>query len=182
MNLPTPPIAIFDALEEALNRWGGTSDETLALDDNLIRLLSACLIGWLIGQVYRRTYTGRRFTPTLPDTNMLLCLGGALIWTVVGNNLVRAFGLAGTIGLIRYRTVVRDPKDTTILLFSMVLGMACGLGQFASAFVGAGVVILVMVFLHYTHRKLQSEQDRKARDMLTLLAEEPPPRDKKPPA
>ena len=60
-------------------------------------------------------------------------------WTVDGGGESASSGgdysLAGTIGLIRYRTRVRDPKDTTILLFSMVMGMACGLGQFKVAIV-----------------------------------------------
>ena len=170
--MPTILAQHAEAFEKAINSISGTSDEGVDMQQIAIRLLLACALGWIIGQTYRRTYTGRRYTPTLPDTNMLLCLGGALIWTVVGDNLVRAFGLAGTIGLIRYRTVVRDPKDTTILLFSMILGMACGLGQYPSAIIGGMVVILAMAFLHFSHRRDAAAQQRDANKLLNLLGEE----------
>ncbi|GMU24570.1 MAG: hypothetical protein AMXMBFR13_46440 [Phycisphaerae bacterium] len=165
----------FDAFIKSL---GGTSDMELGLDVVLIRLLAACVIGWVIGQVYRRTFTGKKFGATLPDTHMLLCLGGALIWLVVGSSLVRAFGLAGTIGLIRYRTIVRDPKDTTVLLFSMVLGMACGLGQYPVAVVGTVVVIFTLLWLYHSDQKLRAEEAKKSKDLMDLLKDdnEPPPR------
>jgi uncharacterized membrane protein YhiD involved in acid resistance len=149
--------------------FGGTADVQLGADKIAFRLIAACIIGWLIGQVYRRTYTGQRFAPTLPDTHLLLCLGGAIIWLVVGVNLVRAFGLAGTIGLIRYRTVVRDPKDTTILLFSMVMGMACGLGQVAVAIISTAVVLNVLILLHFGHRRTRSTANRKTAELLDLF-------------
>jgi uncharacterized membrane protein YhiD involved in acid resistance len=159
----------YPVLDDAIESVAGAKDGQLGIDEVVIRLVAACVIGWLIGQVYRRTFTGKRFGPTLPDTHMLLCLGGALIWLVVGNNIVRAFGLAGTIGLIRYRTVVRDPKDTTILLFSMIMGMACGLGQLAVAILGTIVVLNVLILLHYRHRKAQAHQAKKSADLLDLL-------------
>ena len=169
-------------LERFIDSLGGTSDEVLGSYEVVLRLLAACVIGWVIGQVYRRTFTGRRFSPTLPDTHMLLCLGGAMIWLVVGDNLVRAFGLAGTIGLIRYRTVVRDPKDTTILLFSMIMGMACGLGQYAVAIIGTSVVLLTLVLLHRSHRSTQAQQAKRSADLLDLIdADGKPEKDDRPP-
>lgn len=140
----------FDDLVENI---GATPEDALPLDAVALRLIVAGLLGFVIGKVYRRTFTGKKFNPTLPDTHVLLCLGGAMIWLVVGNNLVRAFGLAGTIGLIRYRTRVRDPKDTTILLFSMILGMASGLGQFPVAIVGASSVLITLTLLHRGHQQ-----------------------------
>ena len=98
-----------------------------------------------------------------------------MIWLVVGDNLVRAFGLAGTIGLIRYRTVVRDPKGTTILLFSMVMGMASGLGQLTVAAVGTGVVLFALAFLHRAHRRKQAIEAVESKDLLALMADEEPP-------
>ena len=156
-------------LEDFVEGIGSSPEDGLFIDEIVLRLLGACAIGWMIGRVYQRTYTGRRFSPTLPDTHLLLCMGGALIWLVVGNNIVRAFGLAGTIGLIRYRTVVRDPQDTTILLFSMVTGMACGLGQLLVAFVGGAMVVVVLLFLHVSHRRLLKERSEQSDELLDLL-------------
>jgi len=135
----------------------------------LVRLGAACVIGRLIGLVYRWTFTGKKLGPTLPDTHMLLCLGGALIWSVVGDNVARAFGLAGMVGLIRYRTVVRDPKDTTLLLFSMMLGMACGLDQYGVAIIGTMAVLFALAFLHYSYRRQQVKTSKDTKSLMHLM-------------
>lgn len=174
MNIIANFLDDYPELEGFLrDAFGGTSDAALDASQTALRLIVACAVGWLIGLIYRRTYTGQRFAPTLPDTHMLLCLGGAIIWLVVGDNLVRAFGLAGTIGLIRYRTIVRDPKDTTILLFSMVMGMACGLGQITVALISTAVVLSVLVLLYYGHRRTRSAANKKTTDLLDLFDDEP---------
>ncbi len=170
----------YPELDRAIERIGGAGEDQLGADAILVRLLMACVVGFVIGQVYRRTFTGKKFAPTLPDTHMLLCLGGAMIWLVVADNLVRAFGLAGTIGLIRYRTVVRDPKDTTILLFSMVLGMACGLGQLHVAVLGTAVVLLVLLLLYARHRAELKAASKRSRELLSLLGGDEPQEPKPP--
>lgn len=165
-------IGFLDQLDRIMKQYGGTTDERLGADIVLLRLLIAGMIGWLIGYVYRQTFTGKKFSPTLPDTHMLLALGGALIWLVVGNNMVRAFGLAGTIGLIRYRTIVRDPKDTTLLLFSMVLGMAAGLGSYEVAAVGFFMTIFTLLWLYYNDRRQRNAEAAKTKNILDLLRDD----------
>lgn len=117
----------------------------------IARLSCAAVVGWVLGLGYRISFTGKKLNPTMHHTLIMLCLGGALVWLVVGDSIVRAFGLAGTIGLIRYRTTLRDPKDTTVLFFSMVLGMAIGLGHYATAIIGCLFVFSTLCLMRVTH-------------------------------
>lgn len=142
------------------------------------RLAVAFVVGWVLGFAYKRTHTGDRFRTSIPHAQMLLAVGGALIWLVVGDNLVRAFGLAGTIGLIRYRTRIRDPKDTTVLLFSMILGMACGLGQYTIALIGLAFVVLTLVWLSFSHRRETARLLAEPSDLTDLLGIQSDPQDK----
>ena len=115
------------------------------------RLACAALIGWVLGLGYRMSYTGKKLKPTMHHTLVMLCMGGALVWLVVGNNIVRAFGLAGTSGLLRSRTTVSDPKDTTVLFFAMILGMAVGLGHYLTGIVGCLFVFCALILMRLTH-------------------------------
>jgi len=161
-------------LDRLFSDIAGTSGEDYGVESVIARMVSAALVGWLIGQVYRRTFTGVRFNPALPDTHVLLALGGALIWLVVGNSIVRAFGLAGTVGLIRYRTIVPDPKDTTILLFSLVMGMACGIGLLVVAWVGTLILLMAMVLLHWGHRRVRQTESENTSIIELFKADSPP--------
>jgi len=124
---------------------------TLSFGVILMRLSCAAVVGWVLGLGYRLSFTGKKMKPTMHHTLIMLCLGGALVWLVVGDSIVRAFGLAGTIGLIRYRTTLRDPKDTTVLFFSMVLGMAIGLGHYSTAIIGCLFVFGALCIMRVTY-------------------------------
>lgn len=125
----------------------GGVEATRAPGDIAARLVAALVAGFSLAIIYQRTHTGVVFMAAIPHTLVMLSGGGCLIWLVVGDNIVRAFGLGGMIGLIRYRTRISDPKDTTVLLFSMITGMACGLGQYAVAAMGVGFVGLTLSLL-----------------------------------
>jgi hypothetical protein len=134
-----------------------------------LRLAAALVFGWILALIYKRTHTGDRFSTAIPHAQVLLAVGGALIWLVVGNNLVRAFGLAGTIGLIRYRTRIRDPKDTTVLLFSMIIGMACGLGQYVVAAIGTLFVVVTLAWLAMAHKRGQARLSGATSELRDLI-------------
>lgn len=131
----------------------------------------ASVLGLILAFVYRASYTGKRkkYNPSMMQSQILLCVGGALIWIIVANNIVRAFGLAGALSLIRYRTVVRDPKDTVIVFLSMLVGMACGLGQYAVAPIATAFISLLL-FAIYESRLGKKKKKKKKPE-----AEELPP-------
>jgi hypothetical protein len=86
----------------------------------------------------------------MEQAQTLLCVSGAMMMILIGDSLVRAFGIAGAAGIIRFRTPVDDPKDVTILFLLMGLGMALGIGAFAVAGLATGFLCTVLLLLHRT--------------------------------
>jgi anti-anti-sigma factor len=106
----------------------------------LAKLVAAAIIGMLVTVVHRQYRVERGPNPTMDQAQVLLCIAGALMMIIIGNNLARAFGIAGAASIIRFRTPVEDARDITILFILMGLGMAAGLGAFAVA--GLGTLFL----------------------------------------
>ena len=48
---------------------------------------------------------------------------------VVGDSAARAFAIFAAASLVRFRTNIRDPKEITVLLISLALGLAAGVGR-----------------------------------------------------
>jgi uncharacterized membrane protein YhiD involved in acid resistance len=48
---------------------------------------------------------------------------------IVGDNAARAFAIFAAVSLVRFRTNIRDPKEVTVLLISLSLGLAAGVGR-----------------------------------------------------
>jgi hypothetical protein len=143
-DIPPPPNPIFGDLENYLLRNSNTWYVILT------KLALAAFLGLVLALVYRATFTGKRkkYKPSMMQSQILLAVGGSLIWVIVATSLVRAFGLAGMVGLIRYRTPVRDPKDNVMVFLSMGVGMSCGLNQVTVAVVATAFLTLVLFAMH----------------------------------
>src|SRR5213075_3508780 len=75
----------------------------------------------------RRRGTPRRQTPVI-ETQIILAIVGAVVMLVVGSSLARAFGIVGAAGLVRYRAKIEDPKDAGVMLSTLAVGLAAGVG------------------------------------------------------
>ena len=115
----------------------------------LIRLAVALAMGGLIALIYQRTDTGGDKGMSFPTTLVLLCVLVAMVTQVIGDNVARAFSLVGALSIVRYRTVVRDTKDTAFVVFSVVVGMAVGARNLWLAGIGLAVVGLAVIAISY---------------------------------
>ena len=102
-----------------------------------LRILAAVLLGAAVAWIHRRT-TG----PNAAMTATLVLLAGliAMVTQVIGDNVARAFSLVGALSIVRFRTVVRDTRDTAFVIFSVAVGMAVGAQAPWAALMGVLVV------------------------------------------
>jgi anti-anti-sigma factor len=113
----------------------------------LLKLVAAALVGMLVTAFHTPGPQDKPLGRSMQQAQILLCVSGAMMMIIIGSSLARAFGIAGAASIIRFRTPVEDPKDVTILFLLMALGMACGLGAFAVAGLGAAFLCAFLVFL-----------------------------------
>jgi len=105
----------------------------------LIRLPLAAILGAALALRPRRRGTPPR-TPAVLQTQIILAIVGAVIMLVVGASLARAFGIVGAANLIRYRSKIDDPKDAVVMLCTLAVGLASGVGLYALAVVSTGFI------------------------------------------
>jgi len=92
----------------------------------------------------RRLGTPERRPPVI-QTQIILAVVGALVMIVVGTSLARAFGIVGAAGLVRYRAKVEDPKDAGVMLATLAVGLASGVGLWLIAVTGT-VFLLALLY------------------------------------
>jgi hypothetical protein len=105
----------------------------------LIRLLLAMLLGGVVTLIYRFTHAQDETVPSFPITLVLLSILIAMVTQVIGDNVARAFSLVGALAIVRFRTVVRDTRDTAYVIFAVAVGMAAGAGHPGLAVSGIAV-------------------------------------------
>ena len=124
------------------------SSQNLYLIDVVVNILLSFLLGILISTAYRWTHRGYNYSFSFVNTIVLLPMITAMVMMVIGNNLARAFGLVGAMSIIRFRTVVKDTRDTAFVFFALAVGLATGVGYHIIAIPGAIIVTMFVLSLH----------------------------------
>ncbi|MDR1800867.1 MAG: DUF4956 domain-containing protein [Lachnospiraceae bacterium] len=133
-----------------------TTDSGISVTGLLIAIAVALVLGVLQAFTYR--ITKHKDTPSQSFSVTLVVLPAVVtvIILLIGNSIARAFSLAGAFQIIRFRSTPGDAKDITYVLFSMAVGLSCGMG-----FVVYGVIaciifcaaMLIMDALKFAHPK-----------------------------
>jgi len=115
----------------------------------LLRLAAAALLAALLAFRPRKDVRGLQRNPYVAQTQILLAVVASALMMVVADNAARAFGIFAAASLVRFRTNIRDPKETTVLLISLALGLATGVGKWELAIVLSLFVLLMLWVLEY---------------------------------
>lgn len=114
-----------------------------------VNLFLALLIGLIIGTVYKRVHKGISYSQSYVYSIVIVTMVVALAMMVIGNDITRAFALLGTFTIIRYRTAVKDPKDTAFIFIALVLGLAAGSSNYGIAISGTVIMSATALFLDW---------------------------------
>ncbi|HKG48500.1 MAG TPA: DUF4956 domain-containing protein [Pyrinomonadaceae bacterium] len=138
---------LFGTDNSAAYASGTTWAETLGRLS--IRLLLAALLGAALAYRPRRRILTLKRNPYVSQTQILLAIVAAALMIIVGDNAARAFGIFAAVSLVRFRTNIRDPKEITVLLISMALGLASGVGRWDLALVLTFFSLIVLWVLEW---------------------------------
>lgn len=127
----------------SLSSW-----ETIAARIALRFSLAAFLAALLAFRPRRGVSVARR-NPYVAQTQILMAVVAGGMMMVVGDSAARAFGIFAAASLVRFRTNIRDPKETTVLLVCLGVGLAAGVGRWDMAIILTVFVLLSLYVLEY---------------------------------
>src|SRR2546423_7179174 len=114
-----------------------------------LRLLLAAFLGAALAFRPRKHILALKRNPYVSQTQILLAIVAAALMIIVGDNAARAFGIFAAVSLVRFRTNIRDPKEITVLLISLALGLAAGVGRWDLAVILALFSLVVLWLLEW---------------------------------
>ena len=122
-----------------------------APNEIIFNLVIAFFLGFVISLIYKKTHKGLSYSQSFVLTNIFLAVIVSMVIMIIGNNLARAFALVGALSIIRFRTVVKDTKDTAFIFWSLAVGMASGTSSYFLAVSGTIIISLIALILNYTN-------------------------------
>lgn len=109
----------------------GPSDVTFLI--LLIDVFLALILSMAACYIYRITFSGITYSQTFLISLIMLTIVTSVLISVIGSNLARAFSLVGALSIIRYRTAIKDARDTGFIFLCVATGMVIGAGYYLLA-------------------------------------------------
>jgi hypothetical protein len=139
-------------MNDWLNVWlnsdyGGAAIGTHPL---LFMMLLAFVLGNAVGFVYMWTHESLSYSRTFVTSLVVLPPLVAVMMSLMAGSIVVAFGLLAVFGVIRFRNVLKDTRDTVFILWGVTEGLGVGTMRFSTAVVGAVGVAAVLLYLRLT--------------------------------
>lgn len=113
----------------------------------VINVVLSVFLGLMIAILYRYTHKGLSYSQSFTHTIVFIATVVAIVMMVIGNSLSRAFALVGALSIIRFRTVVKDTKDTAFVFMALAAGMAAGTSNHFLALAGCAIFAILSVTL-----------------------------------
>jgi hypothetical protein len=141
-----------DLLQRYLDLVLYSDYDVVGSPENVVFLLMlAFVIGQMIAWAYMWTHRVLSYSQSFTSSLVVLPVLVALMMMLMSVSMYIAFGLLAVFAVVRFRNVLKDTRDTSFVLWSIVEGMAVGTNQETTALVGAVVVTIILFYLRLTH-------------------------------
>jgi uncharacterized membrane protein YhiD involved in acid resistance len=123
----------------------GSGLGALSIQDIFLNFLIAVLLSVVIFVSYRLSHAGAVYSASFNITLVKITLVTTLVMNVIGNNIALSLGMVGALSIIRYRTAIKDPRDSAYIFWCIAVGICCGVQEYLIAAIGSGFIFLFMM-------------------------------------
>lgn len=109
--------------------------------NNVVALVAAFFIMF----VYKITYSGAAYSRKFNVSLGMIVVVTTSIMCVISNNVALSLGMVGALSIIRFRTAVKDVRDSSFIFWAIAVGIGCGVSQYLLVGVGAFFTFLFLL-------------------------------------
>lgn len=134
-------------MREELYQYLAIQSGSLSPMEIITGFIAAVVIGAVIFVSYRFSHASSVYSAKFNVSLVMLTLVTTLVMSVIGNNVALSLGMVGALSIVRFRTAVKDPRDTAYIFWCIAGGICCGIGDYLVAGIGTGVIFMVMLII-----------------------------------
>lgn len=121
--------------------------ESLSLSGILVQILVSFALGLVIYLSYFLTHSGTIYSRKFNTSLIILAILTTIVMTAIGNNIALSLGMVGALSIVRFRTAIKDSRDTVYIFWAVVVGLTCGVGDYMTAGIGSALAFLVLLIM-----------------------------------
>ena len=114
----------------------------VSFSEIVFKLAMALMIGAMIYIAYYMTSSKVTYNSTFNLSLVSMAIITTGIMAVISSNIALSLGMVGALSIIRFRTAIKDSRDTMFIFWSIMVGICCGVSQYVIALVTTAVLFL----------------------------------------
>ncbi|MBQ6350762.1 MAG: DUF4956 domain-containing protein [Methanobrevibacter sp.] len=126
-----------------------TNSVNLGIKTILLIMLGAVLISAIIYLTYYLSYRGTAYNSRFNGSLVLMLLISVVIMLMISSNIVISLGMVGALSIVRFRTAVKDSRDTVFIFWAIAEGLSVGSQNFKLALVTTLIIAIVLLAMTY---------------------------------
>lgn len=142
--------------KEEIFNYFYTNSANLGIKTILMIMLAGLVIGSCIYLTYYITYRGVAYNSTFNASLVVILLISVVIMLMISSNIVISLGMVGALSIVRFRTAIKDSRDTVFIFWAIAEGLSVGSQNFKLAIITTlfiGIIIIAISFLPKTRNK-----------------------------
>jgi uncharacterized membrane protein YhiD involved in acid resistance len=142
-------------VKEVLSEYLNAQTGVFTVRDILLRFVVALVLGVVIYISYRFSFSGAVYSARFNVSLIMLTMVCTLVMSVIGNNVALSLGMVGALSIVRFRTAIKDARDTAYIFWCIAVGICCGVSEFLVAGVGTTVLFFFLLLFGAVRRNDQ---------------------------
>lgn len=117
----------------------------LTVETIVLRMAAAAILACFIYLSYRISHDGSIYSRKFNVSLVALTMITTTVMIVIGNNIALSLGMVGALSIVRFRTAIKDARDTMYIFWTIVVGICCGSGDYLVAGIGSAFVFVLLL-------------------------------------
>ncbi|WP_321002727.1 DUF4956 domain-containing protein [Eisenbergiella porci] len=120
---------------------------SLSVQEIIVNFLAALGVGFIIFLSYRFSHSSAIYSARFNVSLWMLTVVTTMVMCVIGNNIALSLGMVGALSIVRFRTAVKDARDTAYIFWCVAAGVCCGISDFMIAVLGSTIIFILMLII-----------------------------------
>ena len=113
----------------------------------MANIIVSGILGFLIFISYMISHRGTIYSKKFNVSLVVLTVLTSMVMTAIGKNVALSLGMVGALSIVRFRTAIKDSRDTVYIFWTIIVGICCGVGDFIVAGIGSAFVFILFLIL-----------------------------------
>lgn len=103
----------------------------------------ALILALVVCTTYKLTYSGVSYSKKFNTSLLMMSLITTMVMSILGSSLALSLGMVGALSIVRFRTAVKDPRDTTYIFWAISIGLGAGSSNYFIIIIGTIFVAVI---------------------------------------